>query len=87
MNDLVIKINSLDIGIEIGDEKISILLYADDLVLVSSSEEDLQILLHKLNTWCQNNGIKINEHKSNVIHFRPTNIPQSNHIFFAVIMP
>ena len=61
VNDLVIKINSLDIGIEIGDEKVSILLYADDLVLVSSSEDDLQILLQELNTWRQNNGIKINE--------------------------
>ena len=83
VNDLVIKINSLDIGIEIGDEKVAILLYADDLVLVSSSEDDLQILLQELNTWCQNNGIKINEQKSNVIHFRPTNIPQSNHIFMC----
>ena len=83
VNDLVIKINSLDIGIEIGDEKVSILLYADDLVLVSSSEDDLQILLQELNTWCQNNSIKMNEQKSNVIHFHPTNIPQSNHIFMC----
>ena len=56
MNDLVVKINSLDIGIEIDNEKVSILLYADDLALVSSSENDIQILLQKLNT-----GIKINE--------------------------
>ena len=81
VNDLVIKINSLDAGIDIGGEKVSILLYADDLVLVASSEGELQALLQELNVWCQNNGIKINEQKSNVIHFRPKSIPQSDHIF------
>ena len=39
MNDLVIKIKSLGIGIDIGGE----MLYADDLVLVSATEDDLQI--------------------------------------------
>ena len=44
VNDLVIKINSLDADIDIGGEKVSILLYADDLVLVASSEGELQAL-------------------------------------------
>ena len=39
VNDLVIKIKSLGIGIDIGGE----MLYADDLVLVSATEDDLQI--------------------------------------------
>ena len=59
----------------------SILLYADDLVLVVSSEGELQALLQELNVWCQSNCIKINEQKSNVIHFRPKSTPQSDHIF------
>ena len=56
VNDLVIKINSLDAGIDIGGEKVSILLYADDVVLVASSEGELQALLQELNIWCQSNG-------------------------------
>ena len=81
VNDLVVKIRSLGIGIDIDGEKVAIMLYADDLVLVSAKEDDLQILLQELNTWCQNNGVRINQQKSNVIHFRPANVPQSNYIF------
>ena len=65
MNDLVIKINSLDIGIEIDGEKVAIFLYADDLVLISATEDDLQTLLNELTTWCLANGLNINRKKSN----------------------
>ena len=81
VNDLVIKIKSLGSGIDIDGEKIAVMLYAADLVLVTATEDDLQILLQELNTWCQNNDIRINQQKSNIIHFRPANVPQSNYIF------
>ena len=51
MNDLVIKIKRLGIDIDIEGEKVAIMLYADDSVLVSATEDDLQILLQELNTW------------------------------------
>ena len=38
-NDLVAEVNDLDIGIKVGDRKLSLLLYADDIVLVAESEE------------------------------------------------
>ena len=60
VNDLVTKINSLDIGIEIDGEKVAVMLYADDLVLISASEDDLQILLNELHIWCSTNSLKIN---------------------------
>ena len=63
VNDLVIKIKRLGIGIDIDGEKVAIMLYADDLVLVSATEDGLQILLQELNTWCQNNGIRITQQK------------------------
>ena len=81
VNDLAIKIKHLGIGIDIDGEKVAIMLYADDLVLVSATENNLQILLQELNTWCQNNGIRINIQKSNIIHFRPANVSQSKYIF------
>ena len=74
--DLVIKINSLNIGIEVDGEIVSVMLYADDLVLLATKEEDLQILLNQLNDWCQNNRININEQKSNIVHFRPISVSQ-----------
>ena len=81
VNDLVLRVNNLDIGIEIDDEKIAVLLYADDLVLIAAGDGDLQILLNELNVWCQNNCIKINQQKSNVIHFRPDSVMQTRFSF------
>ena len=36
VNDLVVRLNSLDIGVDIGGEKVTALLYADDLAVVAS---------------------------------------------------
>ena len=64
INDLIVKINSLDIGIDIGGEKVGILAYADDVVLLAESENDLQILMDELNIWCEHNKLEVNVSKS-----------------------
>lgn len=48
INDLVHEINNLDVGIELVNRKISMLLYADDIALMAKSTEDLQCMLNKL---------------------------------------
>ena len=48
-------LKSLHKGIEIDDENICILLYADDIVLIAKNENDLQDILTMLNTWCVRN--------------------------------
>ena len=40
INDLALKINALGKGIKIDDESVSILLYADDVVLLAENETD-----------------------------------------------
>ena len=35
IDDLVKEINSLGLGINVGDTKVSVLLYADDIALIS----------------------------------------------------
>ncbi|CAG2195599.1 unnamed protein product [Mytilus edulis] len=42
INDLVDEVKKLDIGVKIDDEKICVLLYADDLVFLTENEKDLQ---------------------------------------------
>ena len=70
IDDLVSSLSELDVGININDEKIVILMYADDVVLLSGNEQDLQCLLDALEKWCQDNQMYVNEDKSKVVHFR-----------------
>ena len=56
IDDLILDMKLLNIGIEIEGEKICILLYADDVILIADTEEDLQSLLNCLNEWSARNG-------------------------------
>ena len=81
INDLALRIKSLGKGVPVDDELLSILLYADDIVLVAENASDLQLMLDCLNEWCGHNSMSINASKSNVIHFRPNATQKSNHDF------
>ncbi len=70
INDLAKEINELGLGVPVGDIKLSILLYADDIALITENENDLQSMLDKLNEWCVKWRMKVNETKTNIIHFR-----------------
>lgn len=51
VNDLVDDVKSLGLGVPVGDMKISIFLYADDVVLLAETESDLQDILDKVTEW------------------------------------
>ena len=55
IDDLVSYLSELDVGININDEKIVILMYADDVVLLSENEQDNYSVYSTL--W--KNGVKI----------------------------
>jgi hypothetical protein len=69
-NDLVKEINDLDLGITMGEAKVSILMYADDIFLIADSAEKLQSMLNTLHSWCKRWRVLINTSKSKCIHFR-----------------
>ena len=81
IHDLIVKIDSLNLGIDIDGEKVGMLVYADDIVLLAENEEELQQLLHELNLWCENNKLEVNASKSKVIHFRIPSKPRTNVVF------
>ena len=43
IDDLVREINDLGLGINVGEDKVSLLLYADDIVMVAYNERDMQL--------------------------------------------
>ena len=66
---------------DINGENVSILLYADDIVLIAENEHDLQNMLNILNTWCSSNSMNVNPAKSNIVHFRNPSVERSNFVF------
>ena len=82
IDDLITSAKSLNIGIDLGDEeKVSILVYADDVLLLTENEEDLQTLLNLVHTWTKENHMKVNCSKSNIVHFRPKSFLRTRKVF------
>ena len=70
IDDFALSVKALGKGVDIGNEKVCILLYADDIVLFADNELDLQCMLDLLNSWCKKNHMFVNGEKSQIIHFR-----------------
>ena len=66
------KNNKSDIFLDKGD-KINALMYADDLILLSETNEGLQAQINKLNDYCEKWKLEINEKKSKVMIFNRGN--------------
>ena len=90
VNDLADEIKNSKIGIEIEVEDLAgniersvlnILLYADDIVLFSQNEEDMQSLLCIVQSWCESWRLEVNLAKTNIMHVRPKRKPSSNFMF------
>ena len=59
INDLANVVTELGLGIDLGTFKISILLYADDIVVIANTEDELQTILNCINDWCQKWRLKL----------------------------
>ena len=82
INDLVPEINALSCGVPMSDDKFpNILLYADDIVLISGTTEGLQKQLDGLNDWSSRWKLRVNTNKTNVAHFRRTSDTTTDHVF------
>ncbi len=57
-------------GLTLQDKNIKILLYADDLVLLSSTPQGLQQHLDLLENYCQNWALAVNLKKTNIMVFQ-----------------
>ena len=80
-NHLAQEIKSLNCGVTLDDIMISVFLYADDIVLISPTAENLQLMLNTLNSWCRKWKLTVNPEKNKVIHFRTPSVSRSNFVF------
>ena len=71
INDLASKINDLNCGIQTDETMLSILLYADDIVLLAPDEISLQRMMNIVSEWCDDWKLTINDEKTKVVHFSP----------------
>ena len=78
INDFAVSVKALGEGIDVGNEKVCILMYADDIVLLADNEIDLQLMLDNLSSFCLANRMLINPSKSQKVHFRQRTVPCSD---------
>lgn len=81
INDLLEEITQLETGVDIGQTSVSVIVYADDIVLLTKSAEDLQSMMETLHAWSVKNSMVVNLEKSKVIHFHKVSKPQTTFPF------
>ena len=70
--------NVTNIGVTLQNRKISVLKYADDVVLIATDAEVLHKALRALEQFCADNRLTVNTDKSKLMCFakkRPTMLP------------
>ena len=60
---------------------LSVLCYADDIVILCDSEEKLQLMLNDVAEWCSKCCLKVNTNKSKVKHVRPKRLVRTEKDF------
>ena len=69
IDDVIRNITNLGIGCKLGFSTVNILCYADDVVLLSNTLEDLDTIYSKFYSLLNNLNLKININKSKVMLF------------------
>ena len=65
--DVVNKIDDLKLGIPIGGEIVTILVFADDIVIILKNFSDMKQVLDILNTECIQRKMEISKKKSKIM--------------------
>ncbi|MES9882132.1 MAG: reverse transcriptase family protein [Sedimenticola sp.] len=82
INDIARHVNELGLGVPLCDgDRVSILKYADDIVLIAESPEDLQAMLNTLSSWSTRWRLNVNIDKTKVMHCRKQSTPITDYVF------
>ena len=66
------ELDEAQAGIKIAWRNINNLRYADDIILMTESKEELKSLLMKLKEYSENAGLKLNIQKTKIWHWVPS---------------
>ena len=84
VNDLAVRIKEMNIGVKMGEIHIPILLYADDVAILSETEADMQTMLNCINEWCEKWSMSVNLKKTQTVHYRkPTMEHTDTKLYFG----
>ncbi len=61
INDILIELQKLNLGYKLGQLFVDVLAYADDLVLITQNEIDMQLMLAKLSNIGKNYEINLSD--------------------------
>lgn len=78
MDDLIGEIEKLNVGVNIGQVKVDVLLYADDVVLVCRTKRELQDALLVTENYGRLNDMKFNALKTNFMVFNERSANRAN---------
>ena len=70
--------------VSLGGQDLSCLLWADDLVLLSSSPDGLQNAINKTHSFYNELGLQMNTKKTKVIVFNPRGLKLTDKVFLLV---
>ena len=80
VNKIESLMNNIDqMGVHVNDVKISVIMYADDLVLIAKDKHGLQLGMNALYGYCMENGLTVNTNKSHLMQVsrrKSTNQPE-----------
>ena len=80
LNDLITDLEQF-FCIETDDFSLSVLCYADDIVILCDNEEKIQSMLNHVAEWCSKWCLKVNANKSKVMHVRPKRLVRTEKDF------
>jgi hypothetical protein len=81
INDLAQELNALNLGIHLDEGlDVSILLYADDLALLSDNAENLQQMAKIVKSWCTKWRMSVNMSKTKIVHYRKKSVDRSTFV-------
>ena len=65
--ELIARVKEKGLGMQVAQEKISMLLYADDIVMFGENKEEMQEMLNAVNEFNKLFDVKISEEKSKIM--------------------